>query len=496
MSPRISRTVAAVRLVVLLLAWLIAAGPGEPAHAAGGLPPDWQRGANVTAWWHDAYGQPGADTAMADLRATRATHVAIVPTWYMEHGSSSTIAADPLKTPSDASLRHAIDVATGLGLSVSLKPHVDVRDGTFRGDIHPASTAGWFSSYRTMLIHYADLARESGANTVIVGTELTSMSRHAGEWVRLIADARSRFPGDLTFAANHAAGAREIAFWNKLDYIGIDAYMPLGDEANPSVDQLARAWHERCYVDQLAELHRRHGKPVVFTELGYQSREWTAATPWWTDAPVIDAESQANAYEAAYRVWSRVPWFKGIYFWEWRAGGYDPNDGSFSPRGKTAEQVMREWNTGAEPHDAPAANCADRTPSAADSGAPPPAPSPSGAPPPGAEPPPVATEEPTPAASRLGRARVHVAVRRRARGVILVGRVGEGARRCRGRVVVRVERTPRRRRAVARVARRTSVSGRFKVRLRVRARGRYRARVSSRTPACAQARSKYVDFRI
>ncbi len=43
-----------------------------------------------------------------------------------------------------------------------LKPHVDVKDGSWRGTIRPSDTAAWFSSYDVFLTRYARMAQSPG----------------------------------------------------------------------------------------------------------------------------------------------------------------------------------------------------------------------------------------------------------------------------------------------------------------------------------------------
>lgn len=296
-----------------------------------------------TAFASQGYGGLTAARSLEALRRTGTTHVVVVPTVYMNGPNSSGVERDPRLTPTDRSLLEAMSHARSLGLRVVLKPHVDVQDGTFRGNIAPSSVAGWFRSYRTILDRYAEIASKGDADMLVVGTELSSLSRFTSEWRRTIAGARARFGGRLTFAANWTVGARHVRFWDRLDYIGIDAYMPLTPgEPNPPVAELARAW--RREARQIDALRREYDKPVLFTELGYQSRADAAADPTGASAQVSQV-AQARAYEAALRFWSRVPWFKGVYWWEWSAEGLNTRvrDSSFRPAGKLAENVIRRW---------------------------------------------------------------------------------------------------------------------------------------------------------
>lgn len=300
---------------------------------------------NVTAYSADAYGAPSASRSLTDLRATGTNHVALVPSWYMASITSSTVAPDRLQTPTDASLLQAMSTARGLGLNVVLKSQVDVRDGAFRGDIRPASVEAWFASSAAMVDHYADLATQGGAQTLVVGDELTSMASDTTRFEALIAGVRRRFHGRLTFAANWVQGAEQVHFWPALDVIGVDAYMPLTPgHLDPSTAALQQAW--KPWVRRLAALSSRYRQPVLFTELGYTSRQGTASAPATEGSGAVDQISQARAYEAAYRTFASIGWFAGIYGWDWSADGHNgaTADGSYRPGGKLAEASIRYWS--------------------------------------------------------------------------------------------------------------------------------------------------------
>jgi glycosyl hydrolase family 113 len=342
-------------MLVLLATPLSPAGARPPADdAIEGGSTCWQRGITLTGWQRDTYAGSAAVAALDRLSRLGMSHVAVIVTWYMDAASSTSIAADPMKTPSDSSLLRVISLARARGLNVVLKPHVNVRDGTFRGDIRPSDPAAWFTSYRRMINHYAELAEQANVATFVVGTELTSMSSRKAEFGLVIDAVRARFTGALTFAANLIDGAQRVTFWDRLDYIGIDAYMPLstGDLA-PSVEELRAAWYRtrdaagrlHAYVAEISALHVRYRKPVLFTEIGYQSREGTTASPWGGARGPLSETAQQHAYEAAFQIWSQLPWFCGTYWWSWRADGdTEQASGGWSPEGKRAEQTLATWN--------------------------------------------------------------------------------------------------------------------------------------------------------
>ena len=152
-----------------------------------------------------------------------------------------------------------------------LKPHVDVLDGSFRGDIQPSDRAAWFSSYGRFIGHYADIAAGSEASVFSVGTELKSLSGETEAWNAVIESVRSRFGGELTYAANWDE-VFQVQFWDRLDLIGVDAYFPLSQEGEvPTAESLASAWQPN--VDGLESLSEQWGMPVLLTEIGYPSQK-------------------------------------------------------------------------------------------------------------------------------------------------------------------------------------------------------------------------------
>lgn len=322
---------------------LLAATPA-PAEAVRPLDADWRRGAVVPAFHDDTYLQRGSDRALRALRRTGSTHVTLFLHWYMRGPRSSRIAPHREETPTDRSVRHAMRKARSLGMSVTLSPVARPRD-SWQGSIHPSNLARWFRSYRDMIGHYARLAEAGGADTLVIGAEHRSVSRHTKRWREVVAVARRRFSGELTYLANHVAEASKVRFWDDLDHIAISAYMPLSNQRNPSVSELVQAWFQRGYVSDIRGLYEQWDLPVVFGEIGYQSRMGTAAQPWADGSGAISQGPQRRAYEAAYRVWSRFDWFDGIYWWRWLPGRHDDRDGTHSPRGKKAEATMRAWHT-------------------------------------------------------------------------------------------------------------------------------------------------------
>lgn len=339
--------IAAAALAVAALSWCGLAQAGEEFV---------YKGAAYVSWSHDEYTYAAADDSLDDLAGTKANWATLLVTWYMDQLDSNTIAPwdeppDNRKTPSDASVVHAIQDLHARGLKVCLKPHVDVKTYEWRGYINPADDNAWFTSYSAFTVHYAQMAQANDVEMYCIGTELKTMSgiTYQTQWNTVIDNIEAAYTGPLTYAPHTVEANDEhktVCFWSRMDYGGASVYSPLTNLANPTVEQLVAAWSfNRSGVNVLQGLRNWQvslGKPVIFLEIGYQSADTTNKTPWWVDSPVLDYQEQADCYEAAFRVWMpESSWMKGLFFWGWSVS--DPTPTHFTARDKPAMAVMRKW---------------------------------------------------------------------------------------------------------------------------------------------------------
>ena len=255
--------------------------------------------------------------------------------------------------PADAHLVHAIQQAHELGLKVMLKPHIWLRqkdDDAWRGSIGMDTEEDWrlwFENYERFIMHYARMAEREQVAILCVGVELArTMKERESDWRALIGRVREVYHGPLTYAANWWGEFDEIHIWDALDYVGVNAFFPLSEEASPDLATL-RAGARRV-ADQVELVQRATQRPVIFTEVGYKSVRGATVKPWeWTRRfePAVDLELQSRAYQAVLEVLWERPWFYGMYWWKWHSdmnhGG--PTAGDFTPRGKPAEQILSEW---------------------------------------------------------------------------------------------------------------------------------------------------------
>jgi hypothetical protein len=257
----------------------------------------------------------------------------------------------------DIGIETTTRLAREAGIETLLKPHIWLTQagGKWRTDIAMKSDAdwrAWFASYRSFILHYAELAERLGIEALCVGTELhrTAVEREA-DWHELIDEVRSVYSGRLTYAANWYREFEEIGFWNLLDFIGVQAYFPLAEHENPDLETLKRGW--RPHLEAIERVQSREDRPVLFTEIGYTSTATAAIRPWeWIEpsaevASVVELQTQANCYEAFFETFWDKSWVAGAYFWKWYPSTHGPEaeafNRGFTPQAKPAGRVMARW---------------------------------------------------------------------------------------------------------------------------------------------------------
>lgn len=258
----------------------------------------------------------------------------------------------------DEGLRETTELARARGIRTMLKPHIWVGRGGWRGDIYMPTDAAWetwFADYRTFILHYARFAEANDIPLLCIGTELhkTFVAR-PGKWSEIIAEIRTVYSGELTYAANWYEEFQAVPFWEELDYIGLQGYFPLSAESDPDLAALIAGW--KPHVDAIREVQARVQRPVLFTEIGYRSWRDAAARPWeWPerdDDSGFDAVLQERLYEAFFRTFWHQDWVAGAYWWKWfprhsAVGGQ--GDIGFTPQNKPAADVMSAWYAGDSP---------------------------------------------------------------------------------------------------------------------------------------------------
>ena len=293
------------------------------------------------------WGSPLMAEALDELGALGVGWVALHP--YAGVRRDGSVRFDP--AAGTGYLDRSVELARERGIELFWKPHLAYW-GSFewRGAIEfGADSWRWerfFAQYREFILDQARFAERHRLPLLSVGVELEATVHREAAWRRIIADVRAVYSGPLTYAANWDR-VGQVPFWDALDLIGVQAYFPLSAEASPSEDDLRRGWE--APLAQLRELSERHGKPVLFTEIGYDFSPAAALEPWAGRRQETDANRalRRRLIAVALDVVERQPFVEGLFWWKWIPGPYHAAD-DFSMRHDDAVALLRShWSPAA-----------------------------------------------------------------------------------------------------------------------------------------------------
>lgn len=123
-------------------------------------------------------------------------------------------------------------------------------------------------------------------------------------WRVLIRNARTEYSGKIGYAANFD-NYQNVGFWSELDIMGINAYFKMRSLSQELTLPVLKAnW--QSHLAEISEFQLEEGvqnMPVVFTELGYVSREGCTLAPWQGFGYSLLEEHEDDSLV----VWSRQP---------------------------------------------------------------------------------------------------------------------------------------------------------------------------------------------
>jgi serralysin len=312
---------------------------------------EWE-GITQPSYWGGQILAPTGQAAMSQIVATGANTVTIIPNFFQANKFSNTVwlhEGDPnnqwdQQSDSFEQVRQSILAAKDRGLKVVLKPHVETDPvRVWRAEFSPTDPKAWFDSYKAMMVEYAKVAQLAGAEMICVGTEMNSMidptkvcsdgKTYTQKWAEIIDAVRAVYSGKVTYAATYDT-VQKVGFWDKVDFIGVDAYIPSSTVNNPTVDQIVDAWVKphfnswvrdtlhggKSVVEYYKALSEQYGKKVIFTEVGYKSMDGANKDPGvFGGSGTYDPLEQVDCYEALYKVMENYggQWLAGSFLWSY-----------------------------------------------------------------------------------------------------------------------------------------------------------------------------------
>jgi hypothetical protein len=295
-----------------------------------------------------SYASPRSRETLARIAGIGADSVSIMPFAFLREADVPWIGFIHRRPggETDEGTVRAVEDARRLRMSAMVKPQLWVGRGRFVGEIAMRTEGDWklfFESYRRFLVHHAIVSEAAGAALFCVGTELVATESRVREWRETIAAARLATGAPLIYAANWAAGAPKVAFWDALDAVGVDFYDSLSKDPRASDEALEAG--VGAAAEPLERLAAAARKPVIFAEAGYPSVQGAWIAPHDERAgPSPSAADAGRAIAAVFRALRGKAWWKGVYWWKAFSSGRDAagTERGYNILGSPAEHAIAE----------------------------------------------------------------------------------------------------------------------------------------------------------
>lgn len=244
-------------------------------------------------------------------------------------------------------IRETILKCQKAGLKIMMKPQIWIPNG-YTGDYELKSEEEWNKferSYLKFVQFFMRISQEMGVEMFCIGTEWGAfIKERPAFWDSMISTTKAQYSGQLVYAANWD-DYQQVPFWDKLDYIGVNAYFPISYHKNPSQIELIEGW--KMHKNHLSKFSKKQNKKILFTEIGYRSMKGSTIKPWEHHTKnSYSAAIQDRAYQALFEVVWKEEWLAGMFIWKWYHNHESKgNKGNidFTPQNKMAESTIRKY---------------------------------------------------------------------------------------------------------------------------------------------------------
>ena len=319
--------------------------------------------------------------ALQNIQALGANTVVLTPTWTFSKSAPLVLAPIPGKDSFWNDTYRMVTQARALNMSVTIFP--TPRFETTADNFWASAPKNvdwwqtWFDHYRAFVVNYADLASQSGAQTLILGGDwigpalpggtLADGSTSSGvpsdaetRWISILTEVRSHFRGTILWALPYDQEYVDtpLGFLSDIDGIYLLWSLKLSDSSNPTKTDLTNE-AGRLMDTNVSPLASLIGKPIIIA-VAYPSANgaasgcipdgqggclhWTQLSPPNPDVASVSVnlQLQADIYEAMLTAINARQWVGGIV----SRGYYPPTilqDKSASIHGKPAADILWYW---------------------------------------------------------------------------------------------------------------------------------------------------------
>jgi hypothetical protein len=320
-------------------------------------------GIELSPDYHPSW-QPYYSTAISDVMQSGANTILLRPSWACQSPDIPKFDLYPGKNATWQENYEMVWQAKQHGLNVVLYPgikfDIPLSDWWLTTPHTDTWWRGWFTEYKRFIIHFADLAQQSGVDKLIMGGEWILPSLPGGKlpdgsdsmvpidsivfWTDILSTVRAHYSGNLIWEMNYPASINNPPpFLSNFDSFYVTFNGSITSSPTPTVTELQDGF--AGIIDtSVYPLIQLYGKPI-YIGVEYPSAVGSASgclASMSTSCGDIDTNIQTELYRAALTVVNYRDWLSGFI----SQGYYLPArliDGSSSIHGKPAQDLIDYW---------------------------------------------------------------------------------------------------------------------------------------------------------
>ena len=318
--------------------------------------------------WNPFYSQ-----TIIDIGVNNGNWIILTPTWTVTGANSDTIRLNPSNDIMIFDLFEQVETIKQTDMGYAIYPILNLPSGDnfFWANVDKSYSwwHSWFAQYRNFILHFANLAAQTGAQSLIIGgndlmpilqTDSYNVPTDMKEKMNsLIQDIRIRYSGEIVLAVPYSSYLPDLPQWaQQMDSYYVLYSTPLSSTESPTIDELTGRVAQ-IIDNELYAFYSKYQKPIIIG-ISYPSIEGSASLCVreqefceqpnsivsvqrdYQPEPEISLIDQADLYLAFLRVISHRNWIHGFV----SRGYYPPvklTDFSSSIHGKPAEIIYGFW---------------------------------------------------------------------------------------------------------------------------------------------------------
>lgn len=320
-------------------------------------------GIELSPKYHPSW-QPYLLNAMKEMETTGANTIVFTPSWTCWDHTDPQCDLLPGVNPTWQETYEQIWQTKQLGLKTILFPSalfpIPINDWWASAPRSPDWWHAWFVSYKRFITNFADLAQQSGVNSLVIGGDWIEPSLPGGKlsdgtdslvppdsivlWIDIINSIRSRFSGNLIWEMNYPYNLdNPPPFLSSVDSFYISFSGPISQSSTPSLTELQDGF-AGIIDSSVYSLFVQYDKPVIIG-VDYPSAVGSAAGCSISQdnaCGAVDVNIQTSLYQAALTVVNYRDWLSGFISQDF----YPPArlvDPSSSIHGKPVQDLLGYW---------------------------------------------------------------------------------------------------------------------------------------------------------